>query len=167
MHLGTGNPEPRATDGAFARTDRERQICNAADLARAAFSELNAVAGSGSDLIDPQERVFKIFRWYFLSAYCTRFLTNAAHRLEHQTLQVTMDVFSAVRMALPDAEVEESMALIQDDVATPAAARTNKIGGRGHSAGWIAAKLKQQGRSIPTEIQSSLAGALSASVRRI
>jgi hypothetical protein len=167
MHLEIGKSDSRFANGAVSRASRERQICDAAKLAEAAFSELTAVAGRAPDMAAPNGQVFQVFRWYFLSAYCTRLLTNAAHRLERQTLQVSMDVFSAVRMVLPDTEVEASMALAQGEVTTPAAARLNKIGCRGHSAGWIAAKLNQQGRDIPSEIKSSLAGALSASERRI
>ncbi|WP_170409979.1 hypothetical protein [Ruegeria atlantica] len=167
MHLETGSTEPRRPSGAFSCANRERQICDAAELAKAAFSQLTSVAGGAPEPGGAKGRVFQVFRWYFLSAYCTRLLTNATHRLEHQTLQVSMDVFSAVRMALPDSEVEVSMALANDEVTTPAAARSNKIGCRGHSAGWVAAKLKQQGRDIPSEINNSLAGALAASERRI
>ena len=167
MHLEIGNSDSRFANGAVSRASRERQICDAAKLAEAAFSELTAVADRAPEMAASNGQVFQVFRWYFLSAYCTRLLTNAAHRLERQTLQVSMDVFSAVRMALPESEVEVSMALACDKATTLAAARTNKIGCRGHSAGWIAAKMKQQGRNIPSEIKSSLAGALSASERRI
>lgn len=167
MHLEIGKSESRFDRGALTHASRERQICDAAKLAEAAFSELTDFAGCAPDIAGYKSRVFRVFRWYFLSAYCMRLLTNAAHRLEHQTLQVSMDVFSAVRMALPESEVEVSMALARDKVTTLAAARTNKIGCRGHSAGWIAAKMKQQGRNIPSEIKSSLAGALSASERRV
>lgn len=167
MDLETGSSVPRPSNGAAVLANREHQICEAAKSAKAAFAELTNAVELEADLTGPKARVFKVFRWYFLSAYCTRVLGDAAHRLEHHTLQVSMDVFSAVRMSMADSEVEVSMALVTENVTTPAAAYTNRVGCRGHSAGWIAAKLQEQGREIPAEIKNSLAGALSASVPRI
>ncbi|MCG7520884.1 hypothetical protein [Ruegeria sp. Ofav3-42] len=167
MHLETGNSELRPAHDAAVLANRERQICEAAELGKAAFAELTSAVNFEADTRGSKARVFRVFRWYFLSAYCTRMLSDATHRLEHHTLQVSMDVFSAVRMSLSDSEVEVSMALVGEDVTTPAAAYSNKVGRRGHSAGWIAAKLQEQGREIPAEIKNSLTGALSASVPRI
>ncbi|WP_170427253.1 hypothetical protein [Ruegeria arenilitoris] len=165
MHLEHGKSEHRPANGAVAIANRERQICDASSAAKSAFSEMTSKAGYSPEMAEVQHRVFQIFRWYFLSAYCSRLLSDASNRLEHHTLQTSVDVFSAVRMALTEAEVEAAMTLVRDDVTTIAAARANKIGCRGHSAGWTAATLRQRGREVPAEIKNALAGALSASVR--
>ncbi|MBO9447287.1 hypothetical protein [Ruegeria sp. R14_0] len=165
MHLEHGKSESRPANGAVAIANRERQICDASNAAKSAFAVLTSAAGFSPEMAETQHRVYQIFRWYFLSAYCSRMLTDAAHRLEHHTLQVSMDVHSAVRMSLSEAELEAAMVLVQDDATTMAAARANKIGCRGHSAGWTAATLQQRGREVPAEIKKALSGALSASVR--
>lgn len=141
---------------------RENEICQASRAAKAAFARISRAAPKGEGV---QERVFSVFRWYFLSAFCTRLLSNSVHRLEHQTLQVSMDIYSAVRMVLPEDEVERSMALVRVDSASPAEAREGTIGARGHKVGWIAAGLHKKGQELPAEIENALAGALAASNR--
>jgi hypothetical protein len=145
---------------------RERQICQASKAAEAAFERIaSAASGDVSVHGELQDRVFSIFRWYFLSAFCTRMLTNAAHRLEHQTLQVSVDIFSAVKMVLTEREIERSMELVSVERTSPTVVRANDIGSRGHTVGWVAAGLHEDGRDFPEEIQNALAGALAASAR--
>ncbi|WP_037309048.1 hypothetical protein [Ruegeria halocynthiae] len=142
---------------------REREICEASKAAETAFGQIADAASPGLGVNgDLQDRVYSIFRWYFLSAFCTRMLTESRHRLEHQTLQVTMDIYSAVRMAMSKTDIERSMALVSTERTSPTQVRVNDIGGRGHSVGWIAAGLHEQGRGFPGEIKNSLAGALAA-----
>ncbi len=145
---------------------RERQICQAAKAAEAAFERIASVASLDSRVhSDLQDRVFSIFRWYFLSAFCTRLLTDAAHRLERQTLQVSVDIFSAVKMVLTESEIERSMVLVSIEKTSPTLARANDIGNRGHTVGWVAAGLHKDGRDFPGEIENALAGALAATTR--
>ncbi|WP_170576291.1 hypothetical protein [Ruegeria atlantica] len=145
---------------------REQQICQASKAAEAAFEQISCMAADNLLVrAEMQGRVFSIFRWYFLSAFCTRLLTDAAHRLEHQTLQVSIDIFSAVKMVLTDSEIERSMALVGAERTSPALARANDIGCRGHTVGWVAAGLHEKGHDLPPEIQNALAGALAASAR--
>ncbi len=145
---------------------RERQICQASKAAEVAFERIAGAANDGVAMqSELQDRVFSIFRWYFLSAFCTRLLTDAAHRLEHQTLQVSVDIFSAVKMVLTESEIERSMALVSVERTSPTVVRANDIGSRGHTVGWVAAGLHEKGRDFPDEIQNALAGALAASAR--
>ncbi|WP_170333956.1 hypothetical protein [Ruegeria arenilitoris] len=145
---------------------RERQICQASKAAENAFDRIARVATNGGTVHgELQGRVFSIFRWYFLSAFCTRLLTDAAHRLEHQTLQVSVDIFSAVKMILTESEIERSMELVSVERTSPVVVRANDIGSRGHTVGWVAAGLHENGRDFPDEIQNALAGALAASAR--
>ncbi|CUK10340.1 hypothetical protein RUE5091_03302 [Ruegeria denitrificans] len=145
---------------------RERQICQASKAAEAAFEQIARTAIDGAAVQGGlQDRVYSIFRWYFLSAFCTRLLTDAAHRLEHQTLQVSVDIFSAVKMVLTEGEIERSMALVSDTQPSPVVVRANDIGSRGHTVGWVAAGLHEKGREFPGEIQNALVGALAASAR--
>lgn len=145
---------------------REQQICRASKAAEAAFDRISRAALDAAAIHgELQDRVFSIFRWYFLSAFCTRLLTDAAHRLEHHTLQVSVDIFSAVKMVLTENEIERSMALVSAEHETPIAARANDIGSRGHTVGWVAAGLHEEGRDFPIDIQNALAGALAASAR--
>ncbi|WP_170398451.1 hypothetical protein [Ruegeria arenilitoris] len=145
---------------------REREIFRASKAAEAAFEQVACAAKDGAAVHgELQDRVFSIFRWYFLSAFCTRMLTGAAHRLEHQTLQVSMDIFSAVKMVLTESEIERSMALVSVEHTSPTIVRANDIGSRGHTVGWVAAGLHEKGRKFPGEIQNALAGALAASAR--
>ncbi|MES0827931.1 hypothetical protein [Ruegeria sp. SCP11] len=145
---------------------RERQICQASKAAEVAFERISRLATDGVSVHgELQDRVFSIFRWYFLSAFCTRLLTDAAHRLEHQTLQVSVDIFSAVKMVLTESEIERSMALVSVEQTSPALVRANDIGSRGHTVGWVAAGLYEEGRDFPHEIKNALAGALAASTR--
>ena len=142
---------------------RESQICKASKAAEATFDCIADVASVGaSPHGELQGRVFSIFRWYFLSAFCTRMLTDAAHRLEAQTLQVSVDIFSAVKMVLSENEIERSIALINIERTSPTLVRANDIGARGHTVGWVAADLYAKGRDLPGEIKNSLAGALAA-----
>ncbi|SLN25526.1 hypothetical protein [Ruegeria meonggei] len=145
---------------------RESQICKASRAAEAAFER---IAETASVDVSPhgemQDRVFSIFRWYFLSAFCTRMLTDAAHRLETQTLQVSVDIFSAVKMVLSENEIERSMALVNIERTSPTLVRANDLGARGHMVGWVAASLYEKGRELPGEIENSLVGALAASGR--
>ncbi|GAA6159568.1 MULTISPECIES: hypothetical protein [unclassified Ruegeria] len=145
---------------------REAQICEAAQSAQTAFEQISQSASCNMEASgDFQKRVFKIFRWYFLSAFCTRLLSESVHRLEHQTLQVSMDICSAVKMILSESDVEESMALVRVEKTSPMVVRANDIGARGHTVGWVAAGLHEKGRSFPGEIENALAGALAASRR--
>jgi len=145
---------------------REQQISQASKAAEAAFDRIARAASAGAAVHgELQDRVFSIFRWYFLSAFCTRLLTDARHRLEHQTLQVSVDIFSAVKMVLTEGEIERSMALVSIERTSPTLVRANDIGGRGHTVGWVAAGLHEKGRDFPDEIQNALAGALAASAR--
>lgn len=145
---------------------RERQICQASKAAEAAFDRVAGTADNGGAVHgELQDRVFAIFRWYFLSAFCTRLLTDATHRLEHHTLQVSMDIFSAVKMILTEDEIERSMELVSVERSSPTVVRANDIGSRGHTVGWVAAGMHAKGRDFPAEIQNALAGALAASSR--
>ncbi len=145
---------------------RELQICQASSAAEAAFEQIARAASFGAGLTGEfQKRVFSIFRWYFLSAFCTRMLSESVHRLEHQTLQVSMDIYSAVSMVLTESEIEESMALVRTERTSLTLGRANDIGARGHTVGWVAAGLHEKGREFPGEIENALAGALAASKR--
>ncbi|KUJ77098.1 hypothetical protein [Ruegeria profundi] len=145
---------------------REQQICRASKAAEAAFQQVSQDAMCSEPVQgEVQDRVFTIFRWYFLSAFCTRLLTDAKHRLEHQTLQVSVDIFSAVKMVLTETEIERSMALVSTERTSPTVARVNDIGSRGHAVGWVAAGLYEKGRDFPQELRTALAGALAASTR--
>ncbi|WP_420584928.1 hypothetical protein [Ruegeria sp.] len=143
---------------------REQEICKASKAAEAAFERIAQSVGN-SVQGELQDRVFAIFRWYFLSAYCTRLLTDAAHRLEHHTLQVSVDIYSAVKMVLSDTEIERAMALVSIERTSPMLVRANEIGSRGHTVGWVAAGLHEKGGELPGEIQNALTGAMAASAR--
>ncbi|WP_271948132.1 hypothetical protein [Ruegeria faecimaris] len=142
---------------------REVQIIQASQAASAAFEKLSATALFEVDTVtDTQKRILAIFRWYFLAAYCTRMLSGATHRLDHLTMQVGMDVYSAVGMILSRDEIEYSRNLIEKMPDSAADARMKAIGARGHKAGWIAANQYKQGRGMPLEIKVALSGALAA-----
>lgn len=166
MNLGTaGTAVPSALIAASV-TSREAQICRASQAAEAAFERIAQTARVTQEHpTEFQDRVFSIFRWYFLSAFCTRLLSGAAHRMEHQTLQMSMDIISAVKMVLSDHEVEKAMSLVQKEQTCPTEVRANGIGARGHMVGWVAAGQHKKGRDFPKEIESALAGALAASGR--
>ncbi len=166
MNLETQDAVVNPASRGFPVEKREHQICQASKAAEAAFERIARASSFGAGLTgDFQSRVFTIFRWYFLSAFCTRLLSESAHRLEHQTLQVSLDIYSAVRMVLTDSEVEESMALVRIERTSPSLVRANDIGARGHTVGWVAAGLHEKDREFPGEIENALAGALAASNR--
>ncbi len=150
----------------IAIAKRESQICKASKAAEAAFERIARAASPGGGVHgELQDRVFSIFRWYFLSAFCTRLLTDAKHRMEHHTLQVSVDIYSAVRMVLSESEMERSMALVSVERTSPTLVRANDIGSRGHTVGWVAAGLFEKGGDLPDELENALAGALAASTR--
>jgi len=166
MNLGSQEAAVEFAPRVISIAKRERQICQASKAADAAFERIARAAALGSGLHwELQDRVYSIFRWYFLSAFCTRLLTESEHRLEHQTLQVSVDIFSAVKMVLSDSEIERSMALVSIERTSPTLVRANDIGSRGHTVGWVAAGLHEKGRDFPGEIENALAGALAASTR--